>query len=265
MNLNLPVDFERFPEFRLLIRGLKERAVAKGTVAVATLADKGVEGMAVFIVMRLFVELAYAAQSTNRPGLLTSRAERLLAESLEPLFGDDCQVAAMLKECGLVSPDGVCEVFARSNEHLAGNFKSKELRGAVASALVRGRPALEREADRQVFMLVAKSYLVPDENYKVAPGGVAKLRELAENELRACMRLIKTLDNCLRINGRKTGECTEGLIADAWQAERTHTAEQLREFYIWLTMNRDHPGVPERTEQVLARFDDLLVASRKED
>ena len=67
---------------------------------------------------------------------------------------------------------------------------------------------------------------------------------------------------CVRsacVNNRKKGEYTEGLIADAWAAVEKHTSESLREFYIWLATNREHPAVPKVTEQILAKFEEVFA------
>jgi len=283
MNMTLPVDFERLPEFRCLVGLMKERVTrlrhGYGAPSGAAdgerhMPDKWVEGMAVFIVMRLWVELAYAAQTTNRPGVLSDRAEKLLVGSLDPLFGEDCGIVALLRETGWLEEEATqdstkvfrCKVFARDNAHLAGDFKSKEVRGAAGSALVRGRPRVEREVEQQSLLMPAETLLVVDETKATAgePGGAPKMRPLTRDEILGCIRVIKTLDNCLRIGGRRTAEYTQGILADAWEVSRKYSEAQLVEFYQWLMVERDHPAVPERTEQLLSRFDAVFNARRRE-
>jgi len=131
---------------------------------------------------------------------------------------------------------------------------------------------VEREAEQQVQLMPPAAFLVVDETYKVGPssakatagepGGVPKMRVLTSPESLACMCLIKTLDNCLRINGRKTGECTQGLMADAWAVLAKYSEPQLKEFCQWLILERDHPAVPGRTEQLLSRFEAVFNARR---
>ena len=237
MELNIPVDFERLPEFRQLCSELSSPLV-------------GGDETAVFIWMRLWVELAYQAQVTNRPGLLNGNGGELLRKSLG-IMTADIDIFKMLFQCGILKPDGdkgwFCDRFARMNAHLAQNYVSREAKGAAASALERNKNRIAQEANQQA-MLLAPSL------FKKSAGDT-----MTDSEIQRCMILIKTLDNCLKVNSRKRGEYTEGLMADAWAAVDKHTPEALREFFIWLSTNREHPAVPKTTEQVLAKFEECFA------
>jgi hypothetical protein len=251
MELNLTLDFERLPEYRLLCDALASRRNDK---------TAGIEMAATHIWMRLWVELGYQAQITNRAGWLSKNAAALFERSLEPMFGDDCRPMNLLVEAGCVTeeilrapgdPAGAsaasgnyfCERFAKANAHLAGNFRSREERGAAASALERNKNKIAHEAQAQAMLL-------PTEIFKRRDGSA-----MAQGEVDRSMIMIKTLDNCLKAPGRSKKHYTEGLIADAGQAVSVHQNSELREFYVWLSLNREHPAVPKTAEQILAEFE----------
>ena len=283
MELKLPVDFERLPEFRRLCEGLASRSKSAASA-------REIEAAATFIWMRLWVELAYEAQSTEpgiNPGTLTIGGSKRFVQSIAHLFGDDERPMEILVNAGMLIArdfenhtlvegwptvpqpryESKLEVshyvsmrFSRHNQHLGANFVSRETKGAAASALERNKNRIAHEANQQAMLLAPEVFRVPVEWEKQPDGPVTatKMRALTDSEINRCMILIKTLDNCLRINNRKKGEYTEGLIADAWAAVDKHTPESLREFYIWLTTNREHPAVPKVTEQVLAKFEEVF-------
>ena len=258
MDLKLPVDFERLPEFRMLCGQLLS---ANGK----PVDPKIIERAAVFIWLRLWVELAYAAQTTNQPGLMTSGGSVLFVQSLEPMFGTDVEVMEMLVKAGCLKPKGDCplavtewncERFARMNGHLAGDFVSRETKGAAASALERNRKHIERAVGDQVMLLAPEVFRVRDTSAEGIVG--SGFRSLTHSEINRCMVMIKTLDNCLKISSRKKGEYTDGLIGDAWAAVEKHSPAALKDFYVWLQTHREHPAVPKRTEQVLAKFEECF-------
>jgi hypothetical protein len=247
MDLRLPVDIERLPEFRNLS---------------VTLLRPDAEVM--FIWVRLWIELSYQAQVTNKPGLLDGNGGELFSKSLGGLniTGDIFQT---LFKCGILKPEGdkgwFCERFAKLNGHLSGNFVSREQKGAAATAYEKNRARIAHEANQQTMLLAPEVFRVPVSGYLVQkddePAHPA-MRSLTAPEINRCMVLIKTLDNCLKLS-RKRGEYTEGLIADAWAVAEKHGQEALREFYIWLATNREHPAVPKTTEQVLAKFEEVFA------
>jgi hypothetical protein len=242
--MHVSVDFESYPEFRMLSSLLSAHAQSK----VAHIAS----AMAHFLHNRLWVELSYQASVTSRPGYLNSKAVTLFQNSVGMYFGDDCPPVEILKQSGwLKVQNGVeseelyCERFARECAHLAGNYTSREVKGAVASALERNKKHIAREA-------TAQGMLLPPEVFKKRDG--TKLNDV---EINRAMVVIKTLDNCMKASSRPKGAYTEGLIADAAAVVDKYSAEALREFYVWLTINREKPLVPRTSEQVLARFDEV--------
>lgn len=273
--LHLPTDFERLPEFRMLCDALarKQRvtplsavrhpsADATDTVAISPpLAREQIEAVATHLWMRLWVELAYAAERTNQPGLLNAEAALLFNGSLDGLFGDDVEPVALLAEARVLDPHAdnagefFCARFEDLNAHLAGDYRNKEEVGAVKSAIVRRQPRLERDA-------VAQGNLLPLAVFKRRDGS-----EIDETTRNRCMVMIANVDNALgRERGRRTIEYTEGLIADACAAvESGRDPEQMKNFYCWLAHNREKPLIPKTAEQILTEFDkyfDVAAAAR---
>jgi hypothetical protein len=140
-----------------------------------------------------------------------------------------------------------CERFARLNSHLAGNYTSREVKGANHSALVRSQQRIAQEALAQVMLL-------PPEIYKKRNGDT-----LTDTEINRCMVLIKTVDNCLKLPGRRQAQFTEGLICDASEVAESHSQDFLRSVYQWIMNHREHPALPKTTEQILAGFDGVIA------
>jgi hypothetical protein len=239
MELKLPVDFERMTESRILCALLKAHwsKGANGTNSQCA------PHIALAMTIRLFVDLAYLAQATNRPGWLTNDGAGLYAQSLEPLFGDGAEPVALMTESGWLKAqdDGwFCERFARLNGHLAGNYVKKEVRMAAASEVSRNKNRIAQEAMQQAMLL-------PPEIYKRRDGS-----NLVGQEIDQVLVVIKTVDNCLQKRERRTASFTESLIADAAEVIAKHKREELVKFYEWLILNRNNPLVPQTTEQILA-------------
>lgn len=237
LELIFPLDFERLAEFRLLCEALRKA----GNVA-SCVRD------AAFIYCRLFVELGYLAQVTNRPGYLTSDGVILFESSL------DGPVMKVLTECRvLVSAPGgeyFCERFARHNAHLSGDFRSGPNRGAANSAVVRAQKQLVKESLQQAMLLS------PD-FYKKRDGSL-----MNDAECRQAILLIKNLDRCLKLPPRQTRQFTESLVMDAGEAAAKHSEDELMQFYFWLRNSRENPVLPKTTEKILAEFEKFADASR---
>lgn len=254
--LHRQVDFERLPEFRLLLEALARRRCAKlngdppGVISSAT--EKIIEALAHFIINRLEVELAYLAQQTNKPGLLTKDGAMLFENSAAPLFADDCKVLDLLVDVGFLKTESdgafVCERFAKLNPHLAGNFKTPAQKGNRNSIFVR---STERQAAQQAAQQVL---LLPTEIFKRADG--SQMNEVESNK---AVIGIATLDRCLGRRTRLKGEYTEGLVRDAAAVILKMEPEKLREFYIWIAENNGHAALPKTSEQIFAHFDNVFA------
>jgi len=247
LDLRIPLDFERLPEFRMLCDAL-------GRAAKPPISRDQIENAATRMWMRLWVELGYLAQSTNQPGLLTPDGVSLFLSTVQALFGEDCKPMEMLELSKCVGPHDegfFCDRFAKWNPHLSGDYKKQEVRGSVNSAIVRQQNRLVTEAIQQ-------GQLLPMEMFKKRNG-----EAMSTVEQKRALVLIKNVDNCLKRPSRRQMEFNEGLMADAGFAIEHHTEEDLLKFYFWLANSREQPCVPKSTEQVLSDFEELLAASKK--
>jgi len=246
LELVFPLDFERLAEFRLLCDALRAKVPPGGNFAV----------VATFIYARLFVELGYLAQVTNRPGCLTRDGVALFESSLEVLAdgrNGDCRPTKLLTECRVLVPaqegEFFCERFAKLNAHLSGDYKSGVERGAANSAIVRAQKQLAREALQQAMLL-------PPEFYKKRDGS-----PMNDAESRQAILLIKNLDRCLKLPSRQTRQFTESLVMEAGEAVARHDDKELMHFYSWLRNSRENPALPRTTESILAAFEKFFSAS----
>jgi len=260
MEFKLSVDFERLHEFRQLCAELKAVLTNAPPCPARwpSAADappptaKSIEAVAVFMVARLYVELSYQAQTTNRAGFITVPGLGLLDESFQPLFGEDDLPGKLLVTAGWLKPENdgwFCERFAKLNANLAGNYTSREVKGAAASALERGKHQVAHQAAQQAMLLAPETFKRRDQT------------PILGADVQRLMVAIKTIDNALKLPGRTASSYTETLIADAAAVVESKTQEQLREFYVWLATNREHPRVPKTTEQILADFEQLCAAA----
>jgi hypothetical protein len=267
-DLQVPVDFERLHEFRLLVKLLGEKC--RTGVAAATpyqldapYPHKMVEAMAVFLFMRLWCDLAYLARTTNRPGYLTAQGKSLFEGSLDPLFGSDTSAVELLVQANLLQPhpphpqplsnrigegsnnEYYCPRFAQMNPHFAGDYVKKEDRGNKKSIIV-------RQARHVAQAAIEQASLLPPEVFKDKSG-----QPLGHTEVNRAMVVIKTLDNCYGFSRANKAQYTESLIADAHEVARTYAnrSERLLDIYAWILSHRGSPVIPPTTERMLAEFE----------
>lgn len=248
-HIHIPSDFERLPEYRMLCCALKERLPASGAIPSPT----AIEAMATHLWMRLWVELTYQARTTNRPGWLGD-GRRLFEESVGALFGDDCPPAKLLLEAKVLEErEGAlyCAAFAACNQDKAGNFVKGEKRGQMRSEFVRQEKELLQNA-------LAMAQLLPPEKFRKVDG-----TEMNSEEAKAAMLVIQRIDRALRQPVRNPGAHTQGLVADACAVQLKHGTEQIKNVCFWLLEAREHPATPKTAEQILAKWDEVLVMASK--
>lgn len=260
--LQVPRDFERLPEYRLLLQALQNKVALQHRV-VAPVSPSLIKAVATELFMRLQVDLAFLAGSTNRPGVLTAQGRALFEQTVAELFGEDCSAVSVLEESGLLqkcpepakggTPYGEAsgqELFcghfvAAGNEHFSGDYVKREVKGANASARVRQEQAIAKDAMNQGMLLAPETFR--------DSGGTA----LTPTESQRAMVVVLTLDRCLKSRPRQKGEYTAGLMADAHAATTGASGEQMREIYNWIANHRENPMLPKSTEQVLARWGEI--------
>lgn len=222
--LHLPADFERLPEFRAL-------------------AGEHGEASATHLLMRLWVELAYAA-SVNGLGMVGQPMAAMFERSL-PAPG----VSALLK-CGLLKEvDGGyhCHRFAQTNEHLDPAHVPQHIRGANVSKFVRAQRRAQHEVMQQGLLLVPEKFVRPDGH------------PMSAEESRRCLFVVKTMDNALFRPDRAPHEFTEGLMHDALRLATVWNDDQVAMAAEQIVRNRAHPLLSGmNTEKLLAGLPDLL-------
>lgn len=249
--LNLRLDFQSLPEFRLYLSAL-------ATAQSCSVSDA--EPVGIFAFMKLWVSLGYEAQRPTEAGALTEvgvlsvDATKLWSMEVGHPFATSTLPA--LEAGGVLEkrPDGsyFCARFAQVNAHLSVSHESKEDKGARRSAIVRSRNLIAAEADQQAMLL-------PPEIYKDRAG-----RTLTDVEVRRTLIHIRMLDRCLGTKTRHQGSYTEGLIADAVASLEDVPADGKRreEFYYWVNDNATHPALPKTTEQLLADWQRVMEMKR---
>lgn len=246
--LHLPLDFEQLPEYWQLREALASSSKA-GT------SPRQIEQSASFLFSRLMVTLGYQARSTCQPGRLTKGGVSQLRQSVDPLYGDDCNPVNLLESSGLLTSDGDgwnCPLFARLNPHLSANYKPSHIKGNERSRLAATMKNIPGEAAQQAVLLG----MTQPEVFKKRNG-----EKMAQPEIQRCIIMIRTVDRCVGQKERTSSGFSEGLMATALAIVEQHDAEVLKKFYFWLVGQRENPAVGKTTEEVLAQIETLLPLS----
>ncbi len=270
MQLHVPVDFERLPEFRAL------RVVVGAECSTWNIGAKAflVDPLCALLFLRLWVDLAYQATITRPLGLLPPEGVELFVSGFKELSGampgfDPIKLlvaAGLLKavdgrskmEDGAATPVSnpssnahlpssfLCERFARWNEHLALDHKSAQVRGAEHSALARNKRNIAQASAQQSMLLPPASFKKRDNT------------PLTGTEMNRALTVINMVDNCLKLARRRSGDYPDGLLHDAVEVCERYDPDQLETAYYWIIDHRDHPGIPKTTEQLLANFGSVV-------
>jgi hypothetical protein len=251
--LCIPLDYEQLSEIWQLRRLL---ALSKKK---DNPSPKQIEAISIFVFHRLFVTLGYQAKSTNKPGLLTEDGVLQLLSSLEPLFGEDCDPLQMLVDSKTLTlkdqrdagPEYVCPLFAKYNQHLAGNFKPAHLKGNVISRLNAAMKNIPGEAHQQMDLLSKEIFRKQDNS------------EMNEAEKMGALVMIKTLDRCLMKQQRATSEFGAGILATACSILERHDKQKVRTFYLWLANHYEEPAIPQTADEILADFDRIFAMAQQ--
>lgn len=236
MNISLPIDFERLVEFRALVRGFGGGA------------DGLAEALSVFA--RLYVELAYLAQSGRPLGQLSDVDFQNVGQ---PIGVEDVRAFRdALVESGLVVKDSTaaatwhCPRFARDNEHLRAGAMENHERAWMTSKLVRA----QRKAQSQSLQL---ALLIPPEYFKKPDG-----EPMPSEECNRLLVLIRSVDSVLQSPERPHHMYTEGLVQDAYSVVSKHNEEAIRATLMRLVAQRKHPRLlTTSTEKLLADWDGI--------
>lgn len=236
VDLRLPVDFERLPEFRRLA-GLCSHPEA------------------LVLWVRLWVELAYLAQSEIRSGAFPEENWALFSDSLPIALKDNA--VELLKTAGLlVAENGTgelsCPRFARANKHLAGEARTMQQRGNDMLRFKNREKRASSDAMQQALALDKELFRTPE--------GAEMDFETGQR----VMKLIYCVDGALFKAPRPQHGFTEGLVQDAYRLLKELSAEQIDFGLRKIVLMRGHPGLPQTTEQLLPRFKEIVSAAMKE-
>lgn len=242
--LNVPLDFQSLPEYRLLVIELQRHLKTPGDVEAS------------FLFTKLWVNLGYEARRHNEPGWLSPVGRQLFGVELQAVLAEEVWLAALVR-CGMLArreddSGWDCPTFARFNPHLAGNYERKEHKAARRSAIVRNKEKIAAE-------VITQSMLLPPEIYKTREG-----RPFEDWEVKQVLTHIRTLDRCLRAGQRLAGDYTAGLVADAHAALVDVPKEERarNEFYFWFDDHREHPALPRTTDQVLGDWPRVMAMKK---
>jgi hypothetical protein len=248
--LKLPLDFERLPEFWQL----KEALFGERLKVQDAQIERWCEATAMLLWLRLWVVLGYLARVTCRPGRLNEMGVRQVNCGL--YWQLPTSPVDMLVRGGLLRADGdgyFCELFGKTNEHLSGNFLTKEERGNRRSLPARSKNMIAAEA-------VHQGHLLPPEIFRTRDG-----QTMDPAAVNRSMILVLNLDRGLKRGQRSKSAYSEGLIADADFVARNTPPETLSKFYEWLAEHFDDPATPKSAEDVLRDWDNQLAAAKKMD
>jgi hypothetical protein len=79
-------------------------------------------------------------------------------------------------------------------------------------------------------------------------------------EVQRVLNLIVAVDRCLGGRPRSTGDYSEGLIADAANADAllSPDKDERFKFLCWVTDNREHPAMPRTTAELLEHIQEVI-------
>jgi hypothetical protein len=243
MSLHIPLDFEQLPELCRLRRALALRATGATS-------PKQYEAIATFVFLRLFVSLGYLAKSTCQPGMLPADDLLNFRATLEPLFGDECDPIKILTEVGLLkrldgSTELYCELFAKENPHLSGNYQPAHMRGNANSRLKAAENNILSSQSEMDFASKA---------FQKQEGG-----DMSEEEKKRSAYIIRMVDRCLKLSERKNNEFHAGIMASACSIDGRYDRDtKIRPFCQWLNLST-RPNIPKTTDVILGRFDEIYL------
>lgn len=233
MGVQIPIDFERISEFRKLER----------------LCDGAGDYQALAAYVRLYVELAYLAQSGNQLGRATRSDLEIYADGFGPKIIDHLVQVGLLRRDTSSGGDGEvfwCDRFARDNRHLAPGSTNMHERGWLASKLARAQRKAEGES-LQLALMIPKEYFMKDG------------KEFPAETCNRIQLLIRSLDSVMLAPHRQEAAFTETLIHDAHKVVSSKSEHEITSALQRLVKFRKHPRVQSlTTEDLLQDWDNTV-------
>lgn len=251
MDLVLPHDFEQWPEVRQVAR--PQLAEAMGV----TLGEADPHVVLAFV--RLWGQLGLQCGVTGQVGRLSKRAVAAwMAESGITLHGEDsvldCFRDAESPDQGLLQPadggDWFCPRFARLHPHLDPRRIDGPRLGTLRSGHVRRLKRLQRET-------VQLGLLVDRDKFKLPDGSTA-----SPDQCESAILLIHACDSALGLPDRQVNDASlgEAVVRDALKLLSTRQSAEVDAVIgavLELTELGGHPMLPQTTDDLLRRFDDV--------
>lgn len=238
MNLTVPRDYDRYPEFRKLEAILEKRFPSANI-------------MANFLFLRLWTELAY--QAAHCPlGCLPKdeftffyEALRITATGIdEPLLLEVFKASGMLKEKDAFL---FSLMFFTFNEELSREFRASQMKATDAIALKRRKERYQKGVSRDVAAL-------PPEYFNEVDG-----QKIEAIEMNRIVVLIRCLDSIFSVVERDKKDFGVGVIHDACRMLRRLGPDKTEAILQRLLAKRKSSDLPRSTEQLLANLDSCLV------
>lgn len=238
MNLTIPRDYERYPEFRKL-EAILEKKFPSAHI------------MANFLFLKWWIELAY--QAAHCPlGCAPKEDFTFFYDKLaiastginEPLLLEIFQAAGLFRE-----KDGYyfSLTFFTFNEELSREFRASQVKATDAIALKRRKDKFQKWAARDTAALPAEYFTEVDG------------QKIDEAEMNRMVVLIRCLDSIFSIVEREKKDFGVGAIHDACRMLRRFGPEKTEAILQRLLAKRKMPELPRSTEQFLASLDHYLI------
>jgi hypothetical protein len=216
--LNMPLDYESWPEFRML----------RADFSAAT---------ATWMMLRLFVSLGYRAQAGEKLGVMDEPAMTLLDEEFSVA---DKSTARALRAVNFLDDAGYCTRFVKLNPQLDAGWQPFHAKGNAVSKLVRTTAQAARTAGQMSFMIPPEVWM-------------AKGEQLAADEISRVMILVRGCDSVLNQPERAANErgWSQTMVENAFGILKEFSGEQLDFTLRKLIEHRAHPSARLTTEQLL--------------
>ena len=229
MNYKTPRDIEGYNAFRCLAKDLGEVA-------------------ALYLLHKLFIELAYQAGIHGKAGLFIRGELPVFNDSLSKAALDpNAAVIALLKAKILVpeSDNWFCPIFADHNPELDVDYIHP---GQTAKLQFnRRKAAMEKDTPKLVQSLPPESWLKGDGS-RVLP-----------LEMNRALNLLKTLDNICGFPERRAEDFEVGFIHDACRLIGEYDSQHLDVMLRRIFLKRKSPAVPKHPQGILRNWHPLVL------
>jgi hypothetical protein len=203
---------------------------------------------ALYLLHKLFVELAYQSGIHGKVGLFDRGELPVFIESISPLKLDHNAAIVSLLKAKILVPEGdnwFCSIFAECNPELDVDY----IHPANTAKLQfnRRKQAIEKQSAKLVERLPPEAWLAQDGS-RVLP-----------LEMNRALNFIKTLDNICAFPERRPEEFEIGLIHDACRLAGQYDPKHLDVILRRIYLKRKSAAVPKHPQGILRNFHHLVL------